>query len=91
MVLFCTPNFFGFNADAGPQYRGRLDDVKMNASAENRNTNLLNAMRQIAQTGNGPKKQIASMGCSIKWRKYHASYCVTIAQIFAILSSGKSP
>jgi hypothetical protein len=26
-------------------------------------------MIQISKTGLGPKKQIASMGCSIKWRE----------------------
>ena len=29
---------------------------------------LLIAMRQIATTGDGPRAQTASMGCSIKWR-----------------------
>jgi hypothetical protein len=28
---------------------------------------LHEAMTQIAETGKGPKDQIASMGCSIKW------------------------
>ena len=64
----CTPDFFGFNADGELQYRGRLDDVKMNGSAENRTSELLNAMRQVAETGKGPETQTPSMGCSIKWR-----------------------
>lgn len=63
----CTPDFFGLNAAAELQYRGRLDDAKMGA-AGNRNAELLDAMRLIAKTGHGPKDQIASMGCSIKWR-----------------------
>lgn len=63
----CTPDFFGFNANRELQYRGRLDDVGMDSNAESRIPELLNAMRQIAQTGNGPKKQAPSMGCSIKW------------------------
>jgi hypothetical protein len=25
-------------------------------------------MLQVAQTGQGPREQIASMGCSIKWK-----------------------
>ena len=29
---------------------------------------LYEAMIQIAETGHGPKDQIASMGCSIKWK-----------------------
>ena len=52
----CTPEFFGFDAALDLQYHGRFDG-------------LLEAMRQIAQTGKGPKQQIASVGCSIKWKK----------------------
>ena len=63
----CTPDFFGLNAELRLQYRGRLDDLKMGASGE-RNAELLEAMRQIAQTGAGPAEQTPSIGCSIKWR-----------------------
>ncbi|MCC4834788.1 thioredoxin family protein [Shewanella sp. 10N.7] len=63
----CTPDFFGFNSAGELQYRGRLDDVKM-ADSKHRIPELLNAMRMIADTGKGPDKQFASMGCSIKWR-----------------------
>lgn len=63
----CTPDFFGFNRDAQLQYRGRLDDVRMGDAAD-RTPELLNAMRQVAETGHGPQDQTASMGCSIKWR-----------------------
>lgn len=64
----CTPDFFGFNAAGELQYRGRLDDVKMAGDVE-RTPELLNAMRQVAQTGNGPRQQTPSMGCSIKWSR----------------------
>jgi hypothetical protein len=30
---------------------------------------LFEAMKQIAETGQGPKEQIPSMGCSIKWKR----------------------
>ncbi len=63
----CTPDFFGFNQNGELQYRGRLDDARM-GEASRRTPELLNAMRQIAQTGKGPQQQFASMGCSIKWR-----------------------
>ena len=62
----CTPDFFGLNARAELHYRGRLDDARMGNPA-NRNKELVNAMRLIAQTGEGPREQVASMGCSIKW------------------------
>lgn len=63
----CTPDFFGLNGRGELQYRGRLDDAHMDDIA-NRTPELLNAMRMIAETGQGPKEQIPSMGCSIKWR-----------------------
>ncbi len=62
----CTPDFFGFNKDGELQYRGRLDSAGM-GDAQNRHPELLNAMRQIAATGQGPREQVPSMGCSIKW------------------------
>lgn len=62
----CTPDFFGFNKDGGLQYRGRLDDARMESS-DGRTRELVNAMRMIAQTGEGPREQVPSMGCSIKW------------------------
>lgn len=63
----CTPDFFGFNAVAELQYRGRIDDAGMKAPY-NRVPELLNAMRMVAKTGTGPAEQTPSMGCSIKWR-----------------------
>lgn len=63
----CTPDFFGFNADLELQYRGRLDASRKEAAA-GAPRDLFDAMLQIAQTGQGPREQIASMGCSIKWK-----------------------
>ena len=64
----CTPDFFGFDAAGGLQYRGRLDNIGMKDDPANRVPELLNAMRQVAETGRGPQDQTPSMGCSIKWR-----------------------
>jgi len=63
----CTPDFFGFNADLELQYRGRLDASRREA-VEGAPRELYEAMCQVAETGRGPEQQIASMGCSIKWR-----------------------
>jgi len=65
----CTPDFFGFNANGELQYRGRLDNSSKSGVEGSRSPELLNAMILIAKTGNGPKEQIPSMGCSIKWRE----------------------
>ena len=63
----CTPDFFGFNAQRRLQYRGRLDAAGRNPAPPNMRRDLVEAMRQIAKTGTGPRQQIPSMGCSIKW------------------------
>jgi len=64
----CTPDFFGYNSAMKLQYRGRLDASKKEAAAADVKRDLFDAMKQIAQTGHGPKEQIPSMGCSIKWK-----------------------
>lgn len=64
----CTPDFFGFNKYGELQYRGRLDNMGMGDKLD-RELELVNAMRMIAKTNIGPKKQVSSMGCSIKWRE----------------------
>ena len=64
----CTPDFFGYNAGLGLQYRGRLDESRKEAAAADVRRDLFEAMKQIAETGQGPAEQIPSMGCSIKWR-----------------------
>jgi peroxiredoxin len=66
----CTPDFFGYNKDLRLQYRGRLDESRKEA-VPNARRELFEAMKQIAETGQGPKEQIPSMGCSIKWKGEH--------------------
>ncbi|MBN2865994.1 MAG: thioredoxin family protein [Thiotrichales bacterium] len=64
----CTPDFFGYNADLKLQYRGRLDESRKETAPEGVRRDLLEAMKQVAQSGKGPLEQIPSMGCSIKWK-----------------------
>jgi len=64
----CTPDFFGYNKSMALQYRGRLDESRKETAAEDVKRDLFDAMKQVAQTGHGPKQQIPSMGCSIKWK-----------------------
>ena len=65
----CTPDFFGYNADLQLQYRGRLDESRKEAAPPDVRRDLFEAMKQVAETGQGPAEQIPSMGCSIKWRE----------------------
>lgn len=64
----CTPDFFGYNAALTLQYRGRLDASRKQAADASVRRDLFEAMKQVAQTGQGPLEQIPSMGCSIKWK-----------------------
>ena len=64
----CTPDFFGFNGKLELQYRGRLDESRKEAAPADVRRDLFEAMQQIAETGQGPREQISSIGCSIKWK-----------------------
>jgi peroxiredoxin len=63
----CTPDFFGFNSKLELQYRGRLDASRRDPVPGARRE-LFEAMLQVARTGEGPKEQTPSVGCSIKWK-----------------------
>jgi peroxiredoxin len=65
----CTPDFFGYNAQLELQYRGRLDESRKETAQADVRRDLFEAMKQVALTGAGPREQIPSMGCSIKWRE----------------------
>ncbi|MGB2931955.1 MAG: thioredoxin family protein [Methyloceanibacter sp.] len=64
----CTPDFFGFNHSLELQYRGRLDASRKEAGPPDARRDLFEAMTEVVKTGRGPRDQIASMGCSIKWK-----------------------
>ena len=64
----CTPDFFGYNAKLELQYRGRLDESRPSLPKPNAKRELFEAMKQIVETGEGPKEQFASVGCSVKWK-----------------------
>jgi peroxiredoxin len=63
----CTPDFFGYNKNMQLQYRGRIRELKNLKPIKSGESDLFKAMKQISQTSNGPKEQIPSMGCGIKW------------------------
>ena len=63
----CTPDFFGYNKNLELQYRGRIRELKDLKPIQDGESDLFNAMKMIAKTGQGPKEQVPSMGCNIKW------------------------
>ena len=64
----CTPDFFGFNANLELQYRGRFDAAGRGEPPPDNSRDLFEAMKLVAETGQGPAQQLASIGCSIKWK-----------------------
>ena len=65
----CTPDFFGFNKDLELNYRGRFKELKDLKPVNKNESDLSLAMKMIANSQKGPKEQIPSMGCNIKWNK----------------------
>ena len=63
----CTPDFFGYNSKLELQYRGRIRELRDLKKVSLEESDLKKAMNLISTTGNGPKNQFPSMGCSIKW------------------------
>ena len=53
----CTPDFFGYNSNLELQYRGRIRELKDLKPVSTGESDLFNAMKMIAETGRGPKKQ----------------------------------
>ena len=64
----CTPDFFGYNKNLELQYRGRVRELRKLIPIRNGESDLLKAMKQVAETGEGPKEQTPSAGCGIKWK-----------------------
>ena len=65
----CTPDFFGYNKNLELQYRGRIRELKDLKPVRKGDSDLRLAMKLVSETGRGPKNQIPSMGCNIKWFK----------------------
>ena len=65
----CTPDFFGYNKNLELQYRGRIRELKDLKPVKEGESDLKAAMKLVAETGKGPKNQIPSIGCNIKWFK----------------------
>lgn len=64
----CTPDFFGYDRDLRLKYRGRLDEGRTGPLVGVVRRDLLEAMRQVAATGEAAREQPVSIGCSIKWK-----------------------
>lgn len=64
----CTPDFFVFDDARQLRYRGRLDDNWKEASEAERH-DLRRAIDALLAGEEPDPEQVASMGCSIKWKE----------------------
>lgn len=65
----CTPDFFGYDRELRLAYRGRLDEAHRGPRKPGMRRELVEAMLEIAQSGQTTLAQVPSMGCSIKWKR----------------------
>lgn len=64
----CTPDFFVFDADRALRYRGRFDSATPGNGETVTGAELAAAIAAVAEGGEPPAEQIASIGCNIKWK-----------------------
>ena len=68
MIIDCHVNIWE-SKDATNEYNKQFSRIKPgNYSPPTPNIEtIFKAMKQVCETGKGPKEQIPSLGCSIKW------------------------
>lgn len=64
-----TPEFYGIDRTGTVLYRGRLDAGQRTPPPADAPRELVDAMRQIAKSGDAPGLQHPAVGCSIKWKE----------------------
>lgn len=63
-----TPHFFGIDKTGAIRYEGRMDAGQTTSPPDGAPRELVEAMRAIASTGDGPAAQNPPAGCTIKWK-----------------------
>jgi peroxiredoxin len=64
----CTPDIYVFDRDRKLAYHGRIDD-NWQQPAKVKRRELAGALDALLAGNQPPREQVASIGCSIKWRK----------------------
>jgi peroxiredoxin len=64
----CTPDFFLFAADGRLAYRGQFDDARPGNEVPVTGESLRAAVDSVLEGKSPSADQLASRGCSIKWR-----------------------
>ena len=64
----CTPDFYVYNNDRLLAYHGRMDGASPGNSVQNDGNEIRKALDEILAGKAVSKRQIPSIGCSIKWK-----------------------
>ena len=64
----CTPDFFMFDANHKLYYRGQFDGARPNSGIAVTGEDMIIAAEHLLSGKEAPDKQIASLGCGIKWK-----------------------
>ena len=64
----CTPDFFLFDQDHALVYRGQMDGARPGNGVAVTGDDLSSAINSLLNGTEISKQQIASVGCSIKWK-----------------------
>ncbi len=65
----CTPDFFLFDGDRRLVYRGQMDDSRPGSAIPVTGKDLRAAMDAVLVGKPVSSKQVASVGCNIKWKE----------------------
>ena len=65
----CTPDFYLFNRERRLVYRGQLDDSRPGSNKPVTGCDLRTAIDAVLAGKPVDRKQNASVGCSIKWKR----------------------
>ncbi len=64
----CTPDFFMFDEQHKLYYRGQFDSSRPGNNEPKMGSDLISAADLLLADKPAPKRQIASLGCGIKWK-----------------------
>ncbi len=64
----CTPDFYLFDANHELYYRGQFDDARPGNDKPVTGQDMKNAVSLLLAGQPAPEKQLASLGCGIKWK-----------------------
>ena len=65
----CTPDFYLFDANHALYYRGQFDSARPSNDEPVSGEDMMAAVDLLLADQSAPEKQLASLGCGIKWKQ----------------------